>query len=198
MKSNKLPHLSNDIIESLIPIADSPCLGHESQFENGVSVQEVLDNLRTRFCGCVYVTGNIRIDMQNRNFTRQLTAEDFNMFYHLEQVTGAVYFFNIPNTSDIVLPNLRIIRAEELEGNRYSLLVRFSTIERLILPKLTQISRGDVLFEGTGTLCNYFLVNWDDIIDGGGTWVEVGATCNPVTMSDRELGSNCRPVKFYD
>ena len=166
-------------------ISDVPCLGHESQFENGEG-QEVLDNLRRRFCGCVYLTGNIRINMQNHNFARQLTADDFNMFYHLQQVTGTVYFFGVSNTSEIILPNLRIIRAEELEGNRFSLLVRFSTIGRLVLPKLTQISRGDVLFENTSTLCNYLTVNWNDIVDGGGRLVEEGVHCDPTTMFDRE------------
>ena len=168
-------------------LADVPCLGHSTQFESGVLGQEILDNLRARFCGCVLVTGNIRIDMRDRNFTRQLTTDDFNMFYHLEQVSGAVYFLGIPDTSDMIFPNLKIIRAEELEGNRFSLLVRFSNIERFILPRLTEISRGDVLFENTSKLCNYLTVNWRDIIDGGGDLVEEGVTCNPVTMLDCEL-----------
>ena len=128
--------------------------------------------------------------MQNFNFTRQLTADDFNMFYHLEQVSGTIYFLGIPDTSDIILPNLKIIRAEELVGNRFSLLVRLSNIKRFILPRLTEISRGDVLFENTIELCNYLTVNWRDIIDGGGNLVEEGATCNPVTMLDRELSMN--------
>ena len=109
------------------------------------------------------------------------------MFYHLEQVSGTIYFLGIPDTSDMILPNLKIIRAEELEGKRFSLLVRLSNIKRFILPRLTEISRGDVLFENTGELCNYLTVNWRDIIDGGGDLVEEGVTCNPMTMSNCEL-----------
>ena len=125
--------------------------------------------------------------MFNGNFTRQLTADDFNMFYHLKQVSETVRFRGIPNTSDIILPNLRIIRGENLIISRYALLIQESMIERFILPSLTQISRGDVLFKNTGSLCNYLTVNWPDIIDAGGMLEDGVGTCDPVNMRNCEL-----------
>ena len=121
-----------------------------------------------------------------RNFiaTRQLNSTDFNMFYRLEQVSGAVRFVGIPDTSDIILPNLRIIRGEELVLGQFSLLVEDSIIGRLILPKLTQITKGSVIFQNTGSLCNYLTVRWTDIIDGGGTLMDGTGTCGSLVATD--------------
>ncbi len=115
------------------------------------------------------------------------------MFYHLEQVSGAVRFLGILDTSDIILPNLRIIRAEELVAAQFSLIVEDSIIGRLILPKLTQITRGTVIFQNTGGLCNYLTVRWTDIIDGGGSLMDATGTCSSMvaTNPQRKL-SKCR------
>lgn len=159
-------------------ITGQSCIGHSiGTFESGSTVQSILNNLHVRFCGCVHITGSILINLHNSDFSRQLNADDFNMFYHLEQVTEVIRFLNLPNTSDIILPNLRIIRAQELVASEFSLLVQNSIIDRLILPKLTQISRGNVIIENTPNLCNYLQVRWTDIIDGGGTLIDNTGTC---------------------
>ncbi len=119
------------------------------------------------------------------NISTRLNADDFNMFYHLEQVSGAIRFVGISNATDIILPNLRIIRAQELVASQFSLLVEDSTIGRFILPSLSQISEGDVLFKNTGRLCNYLTVLWTDIIDGGGELVDEVNTCRSLVETNR-------------
>ncbi len=178
---------------SILAAAGETCIGHQiGFFEQGTSVDEVLENLRERFCGCIHISGSVLISMRNFNASRQLNSDDFNMFYHLEQVSGAVRFLGIPDTSDIILPNLRIIRAEELVA-QFSLIVEDSIIGRLILPKLTQITRGTVIFQNTGGLCNYLTVRWTDIIDGGGSLMDATGTCSSMvaTNPQRKL-SKCR------
>ncbi len=148
-----------------------------------MSIDEVLEGLRERFCGCIHIRGSVLISMRNFNATRQLNSDDFNMFYHLEQVSGVVRFVGIPDTSDIILPNLRIIRAEELVVGQFSLLVEDSIIGRLILPKLTQITKGSVIFQNTGSLCNYLTVRWTDIIDDG-TLMDGTGTCSSMAATN--------------
>ncbi|XP_064389307.1 epidermal growth factor receptor-like isoform X3 [Halichondria panicea] len=156
-----------------------------------MSIDEVLEGLRERFCGCIHIRGSVLISMRNFNAMRQLNSDDFNMFYRLEQVSGAVQFLGIPDTSDIILPNLRIIRAEELVVGQFSLLVQDSIIGRLILPKLTQITKGNVIFQNTGSLCNYLTVRWSDIIDGGGTLMDGTGTCSSMAAIDPALLPDC-------
>ena len=91
-------------------------------------------------------------------------------------------FQNIPTVERIVLPRLRIIRGEELlpteEGRGLSLVLLETRIGAIVLPNLTEVTRGDVRFQNTtSSMCNYRTVNWLDIIDNGGQLVEVFA-CN--------------------
>ena len=136
--------------------------------EQGSTVEEILSSLQSRFCGCTHISGSVLINMASTpSISRQLNASDFNFLYHVEQVSGSIGLQSIPATSQIILPNLHLIRGEELRGNLYALVVQNSTLGELILPNLTQISRGDVLFENSGELCNHNTVNWLDILDNG-------------------------------
>ena len=105
------------------------------------------------------------------------------MFSELQEVSEIVRFTNVPNTTSIILPNLRIIRGEELIAN-HALLVENSVIGSFILPRLTQISKGNAFFENTGTLCNYLSVRWPDILDNNGTLIDGAGTCDPVQNPD--------------
>ena len=116
---------------------------------------------------------------------RQLNASDFNFLYHVEQISGAVSLRSIPDTSRIILPNLYLIRGEELLGDRYALVVLNSSIGELILPRLTQIKEGTVQFLDSGDLCNQNTVNWRDIVDGGNVSnINVNTCLNPGPSSE--------------
>ena len=155
------------------------CIGHSLDFfEDGSSVDDVIENLFEQFCGCVHVTGNIRINMHG--LEANLTEESFNFFYHLEEITGAFLFHNIPTTSRIILPNLRLIRGRELFSfNRYALTVRNISVGEFILPKLTEISNGSVLIEQLDNkrLCNVKRIKWQEIVDNG--TITISTCSNP-------------------
>ena len=109
--------------------------------------------------------------MGHEDYTN-LTEDSFNFLYHMEEISGVLRFENIPTMERIVLPNLRIIRGEEilptLEGRGIALVLLETRIGAIVLPKLTEVTRGDVRFENTtSSMCNYKTVNWDDIIDNG-------------------------------
>lgn len=153
---------------SLIGVA---CLGHaSSEWAQGSTVAEILGNLALQFCGCTHVYGSICIRMRGltMNTASNLSENDFNFFYHLEQISGALFLDGFPETTRIILPNLRIIRGRELNGS-YAVTVRNMSVGEIIFPKLTEISRGSVLIDqpAHNALCNWAQVNWLDIIDDG-------------------------------
>ena len=144
-------------------------------------MEEILTNLHNQFCGCTHVIGSMQISMSGHEDYTNLTEDSFNFLYHVEEISGVLRFQNIPTVERIVLPKLRIIRGEELiptlEGRGIALVLLETHIGAIVLPNLTEVTRGDVQFQNTtSSMCNYKTVNWDDIIDNG-QLVEVFA-CN--------------------
>ena len=153
-------------------------------------MDEVLVNLDERFCGCTHVTGSIQIKLNmfgNADYAN-LTEDSFNFLYHVEEISGVLRFQNIPQVSRIVLPNLRIIRGDEVittsDGRNLALILLETRIGALVMPNLTEVTRGDVLFENTSSMCNYKTVNWNDIIDDG-QLVEILACNTPQPGGER-------------
>ena len=154
-------------------LADTVCVGYSiDTFAPGETVEEILNSLHNQFCGCTHVTGSIEIDMfGNDNYTN-LTEDSFNFLYHVEDISGVVRFQNIPTVERIVLPNLRMIRGDDLietaEGRGLALVLLNTRIGAIVLPKLTEVTQGDVKFQSTtSSMCNYRTVKWNDIIDNG-------------------------------
>lgn len=150
------------------------CVGHAfGEQSHGSTIAEVLLDLQTQFCGCKYVNGSITIVMNPDINTLELTEDDFDFFYHLEQVSERILFLGLPRTIRLILPNLRIIRGESLEQSTHSepaLHLYSSDIVELVLPELTEISHGGITVEspvGDVYPCNLARVNWTDIIDNG-------------------------------
>ena len=118
------------------------------------------------------MTGSIRIDLASsggENIT--LTGDDFNFFYHLQEISGVFTVQNFPLVPDFTLPNLRIIRGDDLvdtvDGHFLALSVTDSEIGALYMPELREVTNGDVLFENVNKLCSYKSVNWEDILNEG-------------------------------
>ena len=135
-------------------------------------MEEILTNLHNQFCGCTHVIGSMQISMSGHEDYTNLTEDSFNFLYHVEEISGVLRFENIPTVERIVLPKLRIIRGEELiptlEGRGIALVLLETHIGAIVLPNLTEVTRGDVQFQNTtSSMCNYKTVNWDDIIDNG-------------------------------
>ena len=175
----------------LLISVDRPCVGHLIDiFAPGDTVEEILTNLHNQFCGCTHIIGSIQIDMFGHDGYTNLNEDSFNFLYHVEQISGVLRFQNIPTVDRIILPNLCIIRGDDLiptAGGRGLALVLLETrIGAIVLPNLTEVTRGDVYFQNTtSSMCNYKTVNWDDIIDNG-RLDELGA-CNTPRPEGEEM-----------
>ena len=181
--------------------SDTVCVGYSlDTFAPGDTVEEILTNLYNQFCGCTHVTGSIQIDMFGHDGYTNLTEDSFNFLYHVEEISGVLRFQNIPNVDRIVLPKLRIIRGEELiataEGRGLALVLLETRIGAIVLPDLTEVTRGDVRFQNsTSSMCNYKTVNWGDIIDNGGELVEMSA-CNTPSQEGEGITQYCCVCKI--
>ena len=94
-----------------------------------------------------------------------LVEANFSFLYYVKEIGGYLELNNIPSVERLSLPNLRIIRGENLRSGRFSLLVS-GKIESLYMPNLTEISRGDVVLGSSSLncyLCNTRSINWTDI-----------------------------------
>ena len=115
--------------------------------------------------------GSIRINLASPETGVELTEDDFNFFYYLEEISDVLTFTNFPPTSNITFPNLIIIRGEDhvptAEGDNPVLSLTNTEIGALYMPNLREISQGDVLFLNVSSLCNYRTVNWGDILNDG-------------------------------
>ncbi len=151
-------------------------------FAEGEDVDEILSELHDRFCGCTHVTGNIRISFPV-DLTQNLTDNDFNFLYYVEEISGVLSFQNIPTLPSLTVPNLRIIRGDDfietgVGSRRLVFSVMDSNIEQLYMPQLREITQGDVLFSEVGPLCSYKTVNWNDILNDG-SFIDENTECSP-------------------
>ena len=153
------------------------CPGQEvGVFGSGSTVQAILNNLRSTFCGCKRIGGNINIgfpEMPTVTDTKfhNLTEDDFNFLYHVVEVGGSITFLSVPPIDRLTLPNLVLIRGNNLPynplvANGFALSLVSSQVDKLVLPKLVEITVGSMkLFNSTW--CGYYTVNWDDIFEAG-------------------------------
>lgn len=156
------------------------CVGQNlTESSMGSTVEEVLGSLSAQFCGCTSVYGSVVISLDGLTSSWVLNETDFNFLYHLEQISGALIFNGIPETTRIILPNLRIIRGQGRVGDVVSLYLVNASVGEIIIPKLTEISQGSVFLEQPPEypICNWANVNWEDIIDNG-TIVESFVDCS--------------------
>jgi hypothetical protein len=158
------------------------CVGHTpTEVAIGLTVLDVLADLRSQFCGCTRVYGNIHINMMGLSISRNLDENDFNMLYYLEQITGSLSLVGIPETTRIILPNLQVIQGKELIERGHSVVIRDVNVGQIILPNLAEISQGNVLVEHSSNrpLCNWASVNWLDILDNGNIINPLARNCIP-------------------
>ena len=155
------------------------CLGHMgSDGARGSTVADVLQDLHSDFCGCRTIDGNIRVIMRN-DFpdmnTVSLTEANFTFFSEVTEVIGHISLQRIPTLTLLSFPKLRLIRGRQtFQG--FALVIGSSNIMRLYMPKLTEITSGNVIFvQNTPPLCSAASVNWTDIISESGTYT--GPNC---------------------
>ena len=136
----------------------------------GNTAADTVDNLRSLFCGCKFITRGVSINLLDGN-SQIFREEDFNVFYHLQEISNYLYLNNVNvNGGRIIFPNLRIIRGKRVVvlNKRYLLAVwaRNVNASELVLPRLTEISRGGVTIVRSPMLLSQLRgVLWSDIID---------------------------------
>ena len=135
---------------------------------SGVTNDQVLATLNSRFCGCTYITGSLSIQLTPG--PSSLTEDSFNALYYLKEISGSLYLRDIPQVANITLPNLHIIRGQSTFNSAngpVALVVENSYIGSLNLPNLTEISYGGAAFVSTNGMCGFLNVNWNDIFNNG-------------------------------
>ena len=136
----------------------------------GSSVAEVLQNLHRDFCGCRTVDGSIQVIMGSGfpDLTSvSLTGANFTFFSEITEVTGYIFIQRMPSLTLLSFPRLRLIRGRQT-FSQFALAIGISNITRLYMPRLTEITNGNVIFsQNTPPLCSSASVNWADIINSG-------------------------------
>ena len=149
-------------------IVDDPCDGVAG---TGSSVAEMLYSLDQALCGCVYVSGSIHISVVTTwpDASEPLVEGNFSFLYHVREIRGYLLFINIPEIERLSLPNLRLIRGEELFFNMFALTVSDSYIKNLYMPYLTEITNGNAFFSDSTnpSVCNLMEVDWTNILSSG-------------------------------
>ena len=139
-----------------------------SEGANGDTVAAQLEELHNHFCGCRAIDGNIRLIIPPGSNNVTLTEANFTFFNEITEVSGYIFLQGIPSLSLLTFPRLRLIRGRDtLNGPNgpVSLLIGFSNISRLFMPRLTEITNGGVFFRNpVAPLCSAAFVNWTDII----------------------------------
>ena len=116
----------------------------------GGSVAAILEDLHNDFCGCRTIYGNIRVIIStiSPDFNSvSLTEANFTFFSEITEVSGNIFLQNIPSLTLLTFPHLRLIRGRNLVSG-LALVIVFSNISRLFMPKLTEITNGGVTFSG--------------------------------------------------
>ena len=188
------------------------CPGQEpGRFGAGSTVQAILADLRNTFCGCKQIGGSVNVffpSMPTDNYN--LTEDDFSFLYHLEEVGGGVTFINVPSIDRLTLPNLVLIRGNNLPSsslvaNGFALSLVNSTVDRFVLPRLVEITVGSMQLYNS-TWCGYYTVNWEDIFEAGSVHLlpnndELNFT-NELSMrcpsEDRECGCSLVCICAYN
>ena len=151
--------------------SESPCSGVAyNDHIQGNTAADTVENLRSLFCGCKFITRGVSINLLDGN-SQIFGEEDFNVFFHLQEIRNVLYLNNVNvNGGRIIFPNLRIIRGESffrLNGEVIALRVNNVNASELIMPRLTEITTGGVAIINNPqqALLNVRQVLWSDIVD---------------------------------
>jgi hypothetical protein len=179
------------------------CIGHNNMKPNaeGGNVADILKDAHDQFCGCRYIHGNLYINILPTfdGASEPLVEGNFSFLYHIKEISGFLALTGIPPIPRLSLPNLRVIRGITtlpVSNKDYSLAV-LGKIYSLYMPKLTEISTGDVILRGdpsTPSLCNVNSINWNDIISSSSTIPTItpmGCTPNDVLNCTMLGCGNC-------
>ena len=149
----------------------------ETAVARNESKERFLEAMSTVYCGCRVVDGSVNI--LHRPMSETYSSTDFEFLSSVEEIGDTLNIQNINVTDNITLPNLQLIRGRNLihymippNGNP-ALIVRFVPAP-VYLPKLTEITLGDVYIVNVSS-CNHRGVLWEDILtDSNSEYYDIG------------------------
>lgn len=115
---------------------------------------------------CNIIDGPLTIALVANN-TNPYTPQDYQniTFPALEEITEYLLIFRVQGLTTLadLFPNLAVIRGRELVSNYALIIYEMTHLQKINLPKLTDILRGSVRIEGNPNLCFASTINWDGI-----------------------------------
>ena len=130
------------------------------------SVSGLLQTLNSQYCGCRVIQGNVVIAL-NGLTTSGLTSNNFAFLSKIEEITGYLEITGVTVTDQIILPELRVIQGRDLKNGHGLIIDGVTSPSGVLMPKLSEVVRGDAYFSGLSGRCTYETVNWEDIVTNG-------------------------------
>ncbi|XP_065887560.1 epidermal growth factor receptor-like [Dysidea avara] len=162
----------------------------ERDFCDGLRLRETVanDQSKERF-----------LEAMKRPMNETYNSTDFEFLSSVEEIGDTLIIQNINVTDNITLPNLRLIRGRNLfeyllhpAGN--PALLTFNVTAPVYLPKLTEITLGDVYIV-TVSSCNHRGVLWEDILtDPNSQYQDVGN--DHCSSSTDIIASDCSHCEY--
>ncbi|XP_077592656.1 melanoma receptor tyrosine-protein kinase-like isoform X1 [Stigmatopora nigra] len=167
------------------------CQGTSNQLTLLETRENHYDNMLRMYANCSVVLDNLEV-------TYTLEHQDLSFLHSIQEVGGYV-LVAINEAPTVALPELRLIRGQNLYEGKYALLVMSNYnrsqsaaalnltggMSRLLLSNLTEILRGGVKMSHNHFLCNVDSIQWGDIVD---------QSSNPSMLLKMEpSGARCRP-----
>lgn len=116
--------------------------------------------------GCNLIDGPLTIALIS-NQKNPYEPKDYEniTFPDLSEITDYLLFFRVEGLSTLskLFPNLAVIRGKDLFTNYALIIYEMMNLQKIDLPKLTDILRGSVRIEGNPNLCYVSTVNWEGI-----------------------------------
>lgn len=131
----------------------------------GVHVRNDLKSFE-QLRGCNIIDGPLTIALVS-NQTHPFESKDYDniTFPDLNEVTEYLLFFRVQGLTTLsrLFPNLAVIRGKNLFSNYALIIYEMMHLQKINLPKLSDILRGSVRIERNPDLCYVSTVNWEGI-----------------------------------
>ncbi|XP_057680351.1 melanoma receptor tyrosine-protein kinase-like isoform X2 [Corythoichthys intestinalis] len=156
---------------SCTPTDRKVCQGMSNQLTQLGTRENHYDNMLRMYGNCSVVLDNLEV-------TYALEHQDLSFLQSIQEVGGYV-LVAMNEARTVALPNLRLIRGQNLYEGKYALLVMSNYnrnhsvatlnltggLSQLQLSNLTEILRGGVKMSHNHFLCNVDSIQWGDIVD---------------------------------
>lgn len=137
----------------------------EPKICSGINVRNDLKSFE-QLRGCNIIDGPLTIALVS-NHTHPYESKDYEniTFPDLYEITEYLLFFRVQGLSTLsaLFPNLSVIRGKDLVSNYALIIYEMMHLQKINLPKLSDILRGSVRIESNPNLCYVETVNWEAI-----------------------------------